>query len=167
MQRTLIYRSKDEVIVVAAINPPYVFPPSLHELPWHSITLYVTTADILPKQRRCLCGELVALRPRWFVAAGYDCEKWHDTFDQALISQFAPDYIVPEDLMVLTSWHGNEPIEEVLFFTLFCGLPDDLGVHRYAILILGPASPDTERVIHSALMHHRPSLISSVDHSLQ
>ncbi len=55
----------------------------------------------------------------FMMAWGLDCSSWDDSVDHANLRQF--DYgEVPEDRFVMTTWHSDEPINEVFFFCLMC-----------------------------------------------
>lgn len=51
----------------------------------------------------------------YMMAWGIDCSSWDDSVDMANIEQF--DFgDVPDDRFVMTSWHENEELPEVLWF---------------------------------------------------
>ncbi|MEL7016122.1 MAG: hypothetical protein AAFU58_05045 [Pseudomonadota bacterium] len=49
------------------------------------------------------------------MALGRDCALWDESVDYANLDDF-PDRQIPENRFVLTTWHENEPREEVLWF---------------------------------------------------
>lgn len=57
---------------------------------------------------------------------GPDCERVHDTIDQAIIQQ-NPDET--DTNVVITTWHDKDPISEAVWFFLNCAWPADDYVH--------------------------------------
>jgi hypothetical protein len=58
---------------------------------------------------------LVAAGCRFMLAWGKECEAWHDSVDDANLEAF--DYEdIPEDRVVMTTWHEDEDLEEVFWF---------------------------------------------------
>jgi hypothetical protein len=51
----------------------------------------------------------------YMMAWGANCAEFHDTVDWANIDQFAPNE-VPDDRLVMTTWHDKETLEDVLWF---------------------------------------------------
>jgi len=47
---------------------------------------------------------------------GNSCEYWHDSIDFANMEVFNFEQI-PEEKFVMTTWHENEPLEEVFWFS--------------------------------------------------
>lgn len=63
---------------------------------------------------------------RWLVASGClntmswgaACESWHDSVDIANLEKF--DWgEVPDDQLVMTTWHSDDPLDEVFWFANF------------------------------------------------
>jgi hypothetical protein len=55
-------------------------------------------------------------------AWGPDCEKVHDAIDRVII-QRNPDETAKN--VVITTWHGKDPISEAVWFFLNCAWPAD------------------------------------------
>ncbi len=51
----------------------------------------------------------------FMMAWGRDCKLWDESVDYANIDDF-PDGEIPEDRLVLTTWHDDEPLEELFWF---------------------------------------------------
>lgn len=49
---------------------------------------------------------------------GNECADWHDAMDWSTLCKH--DYDVPDDEHCMTSWHENDPVEEMLFFLKVC-----------------------------------------------
>lgn len=51
----------------------------------------------------------------YFIAWGVACEAWHDAVDWAVLETF--DFgEIPDDRFVMTTWHDNEALSDVLWF---------------------------------------------------
>ena len=60
----------------------------------------------------------------YFVCWGPDCERVHDIIDEMLACSGSL-YGVPEDSVIMTTWHASEPLSEALFYFLVCSWPDE------------------------------------------
>lgn len=96
---------------------PNGIPPSLPPSPFCAII--VTEADASEDWRERITKWLVQSGCLCAVAWGRDCEKWHDSVDDANLREF--DYgDIPSDRFVMTTWHENKPLEEALWFAGQC-----------------------------------------------
>ncbi len=50
------------------------------------------------------------------MAWGNECSSWDDSVDYANLKEFNYEAI-PEDKFVLTTWHEDEPLSEVFWFS--------------------------------------------------
>jgi len=55
---------------------------------------------------------------RYIVAAGTECERWHDIADEQFLAQF-PTEPERDANFVMTSWHAGESPEDVLLFLVY------------------------------------------------
>jgi hypothetical protein len=53
------------------------------------------------------------------LAWGIDGTLWDDSVDLVEINKFLPEIEGPDDEFVLTTWHDNDTLEEVIHFTKF------------------------------------------------
>jgi hypothetical protein len=53
------------------------------------------------------------------MAWGDKCADWHDSVDQASLEQHGFE-IKSDDDLVITTWHDDEAIDEVFWFSEFC-----------------------------------------------
>lgn len=58
----------------------------------------------------------------YFCAWGTECERAHDLFDQAFVQRELESKI---DYHIMTTWHHDEPLEEAIWFILFCAMVED------------------------------------------
>jgi len=59
-----------------------------------------------------LLVELIDANVLLFCAVGKDCELWHDIMDELMVG----DGSIDRDFFMVTTWHTNETVEEVLEF---------------------------------------------------
>ncbi len=65
--------------------------------------------------RRRLCAWLVDLGCVYALTHGPECAEWHDAIDDAILAKH--DFTsVPANEHVMTTWHDDEPLSEVLWF---------------------------------------------------
>jgi hypothetical protein len=68
-------------------------------------------------------GDLVRAGASYICIWGPDCERVHDIADEFETPGLrSPD--LPEDSVIMTTWHDDEPLEEALWFFLFTTWPD-------------------------------------------
>lgn len=94
---------------------------------------------------------------RWLVRSGclymmswgVNCVEFHDSVDCANIEEFDKEEI-PVDKFVLTTWHDDEPLEEVLWFAQHSAHHEAIKQKR--ILLLDVSQQPRENVIMQQLV---------------
>jgi len=71
------------------------------------------------KQHDRLLHELVEAKVMLFSAVGKDCEMWHDIMDEIFVGDG-----IERDFFMVTSWHQDETLEEVIEFAKIFDLED-------------------------------------------
>ena len=99
-----------------------------------------------------------AVSPEWQVAAsrwlagsgclymmawGKDCESWDDSVDSANMEQFGYGDI-PEDSFITTTWHDDEPLQEVMYFAKEVARHPTVELDNVLFLHIGPADRQAE-----------------------
>lgn len=88
--------------------------------------------------RMKVVGALIDSGCRYVVCGGVDCERWHDDADVAFVSlEASSDADVP---FVMTTWHHNESVEDVVFFATYCTNFDDYDFKCLLVLVVGKES---------------------------
>lgn len=59
----------------------------------------------------------------YMMSWGQGAEAWHDSVDWALLTLHDFDE-VPDDKLVMTTWHDDEPLAEVFWFSGYCARHD-------------------------------------------
>ena len=75
----------------------------------------IVEAAVSPEWQGSLSEWLVRSGCLYMMAWGENCSSWDDSVDFANIDNFLPAE-VPDDKFVITTWHENEPLEEVFWF---------------------------------------------------
>ena len=70
----------------------------------------------------------------YMMAWGRDAEGWHDAVDWANIQRF-PDR-TPDDQLVMTTSHDDEPLKEVFWYAQFCASHPDADLQHALIVHL-------------------------------
>lgn len=96
---------------------PYSKLPDILELkPFRSVLII---EDIVAEERQMKVSEwLVASGCLYMMAWGKNCSSWDDSVDIANLKEFSYEEI-PDDRFVMTTWHENEPLKDVYFFSKY------------------------------------------------
>ena len=98
--------------------------------------LWDTTGTWDPEERGALVERLLDAGCRYLVCGGQTCERWHDDADEALAYRVAMgDGPAPE---VITTWHADEPVEEVAEFFVVHATVADNQIREHLVLQVGP-----------------------------
>ena len=77
------------------------------------------------------------------MAWGKNCSSWDDCVDHANLENFNYDDI-PDGRFVMTSWHDNEPIEDVFWFCRYTASHPDIELPRAYIVHISDAPREKE-----------------------
>ncbi len=77
----------------------------------------------------------------FMMAWGLECSSWDDSVDEENLREFGWGDI-PDDRFVMTSWHENEPLEEVVSFAKVCRQLSDIELPGFLILDIGAVFGD-------------------------
>ena len=77
------------------------------------------------------------------MAWGKDCSSWDSSVDDANLEAFDFNYI-PEEKFVMTTWHDNEPLEEVFWFSKHCAFHPEVDLQEFVLVHI--SSVDKESV---------------------
>ncbi len=98
--------------------------------------LWSASTSVNRKDRAAIADALVAAGCLSAVCAGVDCEAWHDAVDNACLERYGRRD-VPNEKVVMTTWHENEPTEDVVDIFL---TSTNFGSHqftKYLLLMVG------------------------------
>ena len=110
--------------------------------------VYSAQKDISKEDMERISDWLVSTGCRYAVCAGEKCSEWHDAVDSAYISS-DPNYSPPESRFIMTSWHTNETLEEIIWFWLMCTDYDDNMFENYLLLVVGEQEGLVEKILNA------------------
>ncbi len=111
----------------------------------------IVDSEVEPEWRHEASKWLVAGGCRYMMAWGLDCSAWDDSVDWAALELF--DFYDGRDIgsdpdFVMTTWHENEPLEEVLAFSRHCAWDFHKNeTFKSTILVHIAAAPQTDRIL--------------------
>lgn len=101
-----------------------------------ALLLVIADPTIINDDQVALSKEIVRQGCRFAVCTGHHCSKWDDSIDFAYLAT-SPDFSPSDEHFVMTTWHEDEPLEDVIAFFRFCTAFDNFTPHHYLALILG------------------------------
>jgi hypothetical protein len=86
----------------------------------------------------------------YFCSWGNRCEEVHDAVDACVTAR--EQAIGPDDYVLMTTWHDDEPLEEALWFFNICAIPAEDHVlsnfDRFAVAVGNPGwAVEIERLL--------------------
>jgi hypothetical protein len=96
-----------------------------------------------PEWKASVSSWLVKSGCLYFLAWGRDCEVWHDSVDHANIEQCGPGEI-PDGEFVMTTWHNEDPLEEVFWFAKNNADHPTVDLARSLLVHISPEPNETE-----------------------
>jgi hypothetical protein len=121
--------------------PPGGGLPALQGAPFAAIV--VIEADVTDLWRWEASRWLVDSGCRYMLAWGKDCGAWDDSVDEANEEAHAYDGI-PDEAFVVTTWHDDEDLEEVFWFTKYRAAHPTLALDRAVIVHIADAPRELE-----------------------
>ena len=109
--------------------------------PYRAVLVLETRCD--PKWQAQVSFALCDSGCRYMMAWGVECSSWDGSVDLANLKQFdfgdipAPDF-------VMTTWHGDETLDEVFGFAKRAAMHPDLELTSIAILHIGGHAREAE-----------------------
>jgi hypothetical protein len=79
----------------------------------------------------------------YMMAWGSNCSSWDDSVDIANIEQFESGNI-PEDKFVMTTWHPDEALFEVFWFSKNCALHPVVELTRTVVIHISGGEQEKE-----------------------
>ncbi len=117
-------------------------PPALQGAGTFKAVL-VSEAEATSEWRGIVSDWIVRSGCRYFMAWGNQCRDWHDSVDEANLKRF--DYgDFPDDDLVMTTWHEDEPVEEAFWFSEFSAVHPSLALETTYILHVAPSASEAE-----------------------
>ena len=138
----LISRRGQNEVWYREASRPYVFePPFPDEL--YVCLLFIHDTTVTPEEQRALSEQIVASGCRFAVCAGYRCSTWDDSIDLAYLATDAT-FEPPDETFVMTTWHENDSLDDIVLYGLAFTSFDDHDFRRYLIQSIGSRSGFTQ-----------------------
>ena len=99
-----------------------------------ALLLVVGDDNISPGEQGDLSLEFVRQGCRYAVCRGSDCSSWDDSIDMVCVMDEIEGRSGP---FVMTTWHDDEPIEDVVEFFAVNTRFDDWAAQVFVVLIVG------------------------------
>jgi len=115
------------------IDRPYTFvsPPESGEF---ALLLVVGDRSVSPEEQGELSRQFVREGCRYAVCFGHGCSSWDDSIDMVGVMD---DVEGRAGAFVMTTWHEDETIEEVVEFFATNTRFDDWSAREYVVLVIG------------------------------
>jgi len=96
----------------------------------------LVSEDVSQTWQNMVSERLVADGCLYMMAWGSDCSSWDNSVDTANIEQFFP-HDIPEENFVMTTWHDDETLEDVLHFAKFSAIHPAIVLTNIVVLDIG------------------------------
>ena len=103
----------------------------------------VVEAEVSYEWQKHVSEWMVASGCLYMMAWGRECSSWDDSVDWANIDKFG-DNPIPDDEFVFTTWHEDEPLKEVFWFSKTCAKHRSIDMVRTIVLDISAASRKVE-----------------------
>lgn len=102
----------------------------------YTCLLWDTRGDASIEERLQLGRTLIESGCVYVVCGGATCGAWHDIIDEALIT-LQSEGLVPEERVVMTTWHEGEGSDDVAEFFVLVAVPAVGAVTQHLVLQIG------------------------------
>lgn len=118
-------------------------PPVRPQEPFRAVV--IVEQDVQDEWRNAVSAWLVDSGCLYMIAWGRECSAWDDAVDWANLEahNFGD---IPEDALVMTSWHDNERLAEALWFAGQVAQHSEVELTDTLIVHVSP-SPEPERLL--------------------
>lgn len=99
----------------------------------------VIDAHVSPAWQGLVSDWIVRSGCLYMMAWGIDCSSWDDSVDWANIDKYG-DAPIPDEGFVATTWHFDEPLAEVFWFSKNCARHPVIDLRRTMILDISAVS---------------------------
>ena len=115
----------------------------------YALLLVIASPSISMEQRDRITSDIVTSRCQYALNFGHDCALWHDMIDEACIGDGTG-----KERFLMTTWHDNEPIADVIDFLWSNTFYDNFKPKRLAIVQIG-FNDELKAAISKRLSYHQ------------
>lgn len=127
-------------ISIAILEKPFDTSSIEVKIPFACL-LYSNQDNVTHDEMMSVANWLVSSGCRYVVCAGLNCSEWHDTIDTADIIRDPST-----QNLIMTTWHENETIENVVWFSLNLTNFEDMAFENYLVLLIGDSKTIEEKI---------------------
>jgi len=117
----------------------------------HFALLLAKEPTITADEQERLSQQLVESGCRYAVCAGHDCSSWDDSID--MVSVLEEVDLGFERPLVMTTWHADEALADVVAFLFEGARLEDVPSPNYLLAVVGGADEDLQELETLALRH--------------
>lgn len=103
------------------------------------VLLVVNRRDISSDEQIQLSDKIVQTRCRYAVCFGHECSSWDDSIDMSYIETHS-DFTPRDEDFVMTTWHENEEIEDVVEYFRWNTVFDEFVPKNFLTLFFGTSA---------------------------
>jgi hypothetical protein len=119
-----------DAIIYLQLEPESTLPNMTNE-PTRMVV--IIEAKVSPVWQGMVSDWIVRSGCLYMMAWGIECSSWDDSVDWANIDKYGEGPI-PDDGFVATTWHSDEPLAEVFWFSKNCATHPVVDLNRTMIL---------------------------------
>lgn len=98
----------------------------------YALLLVIASPLISVGQRDRITSDIVNSRCQYALTFGHDCEVWHDIIDETCVGD-----VTCEERFIMTTWHDDEPIEDVIDFLWSNTSYEEFESERLSVVLIG------------------------------
>lgn len=123
------------------LQPNSNLPDISDTVPFRSVVIIEETVQ--EEFQRKVSDWLVNSGCLYMMAWGKNCKSWDDSVDKSNIKKFEHKEI-PDENFVMTTWHDDEPLEEVFWFSKHCAFHPDIELKDTLLLHISFCNKENE-----------------------
>lgn len=101
----------------------------------YAALIYIADENISNEEQESLSNQIVTSGCRYAVCTGYNSSNWDNSIDMADIKRNGGEVL--DENLVLTTWHDNESLEDIVFFFLNNTSFGNFIANRLIVLLVG------------------------------
>ena len=152
----LVTKTDDYDLWMIRLESPFSFQAPFDKQDF-ALLLVVVDPTITIEDRTTICKEIIQQGCRYAVCTGMDCSSWHDFIDMAYLES-DPEFSPPDERFVMTTWHEDESLEEVVEYFRSNAHFESFTPRHYLVLLLGGDTGVQEKVASILKKQFEPSL---------
>jgi hypothetical protein len=115
----------------------------------YALLIVISDATVSEEEQREISREIVKTGCRYALAYGHACSSWDDSIDLADIEAGENPH-----RFIMTTWHDDEPIEDVVDFWWLNTAFEDYVPENFGVFFIG-SNPSLERAVIQRISHHQ------------